>query len=75
MMSLFCKIIGHKVEVSGTNEWQVPTREHCTRCGLSRRMKRIPDTNCFQWLYSDGRQSVGYPSGEMVSDIKFGDVL
>ena len=73
-MSLLCKIIGHKVEVSGTNEWQVPTHEYCTRCKLSRRMKRIPETNCFQWIYSDGRKSVGYPSGAMVSDIDFGNL-
>ena len=72
-MSLLCKIIGHKVYYSGTNEWQVPTHEHCTRCGLSRRMKRIPETNCFQWVYSDGRRSIGVVPN-LVSDIEFGDL-
>jgi len=72
-MSLICKIIGHKVDYSGTNEWQVPTHEYCTRCKLSRRMKRIPETNCFQWIYSDGRKSVGVVA-KLVSDIDFGDL-
>lgn len=72
-MSLLCKIFGHKVDVSGTNEWEVSTHEYCTRCGLSRRMKRIPETNCFQWIYSDGRKSIGVVP-KLVSDIEFGEL-
>lgn len=73
MKKLICKIFGHSVEATHTNEWQVPTREICTRCGLSRSMKRIPETNCFQWIYSDGRKSIGLVAVK-VDEIRFGDI-
>ena len=73
MKKFLCKVFGHNVEVTHTNEWQVATREKCTRCGLSRSMKRIPDTNCFQWIYSDGRQSIGLVAFK-IDDIMFGDL-
>ncbi len=73
MKKLICKVFGHSVETTHTNEWQVPTAEKCERCGLSRKMKRIPETNCFQWVYSDGRQSIGLVAFK-IDDIQFGDI-
>lgn len=73
-MSLLCKIFGHKVETVGTNDWQIATHEKCEFCGLSRKMQRIEETNCYQWIYSDGRRSIGVVS-KLVSDIDFGELV
>jgi hypothetical protein len=71
MKKFLCKVFGHSAETTHTNEWQVPTCEKCERCGLSRKMQRVPETNCFQWVYSDGRKSIGLTS-KQISDIEFG---
>jgi hypothetical protein len=73
-MGILCKVFGHKPEVTHTNDWQVPTVEKCARCGLERKMRRIPETNCFQWVYSDGKKSIGLTS-KQISDIEFGELL
>lgn len=73
-MKLLCKLFGHNVETTHTNKHQIATGEKCGRCGLSRKLKRIEETNCVQWVYSDGRKSVGVPI--MREDfIGFGDIL
>ncbi len=73
MKKLFCKIFGHSPNAAHTNAWQVPTVEKCACCNLERKMKAIPESNCFQWVYSDGRKSIGLTSKE-ISSIKFGDL-
>jgi len=73
MKKFLCKVFGHNVETTHTNRWQIPTREKCERCGLSRSMERVPDTNCFQWVYSDGRESIGLVAFK-IDDIMFGDL-
>jgi hypothetical protein len=72
-MSILCKIFGHSPETTHTNSWQIPTGEKCSRCGLSRKMMRVQETNCFQWVYSDGRQSIGLVQSQ-IDDVKFGEL-
>jgi hypothetical protein len=73
MKKLLCKVFGHSVETTHTNQWQIPTREKCTRCGLVRSMEKVPETNCFQWVYSDGRKSIGL-TATRIDGIEFGDL-
>lgn len=73
-MKLLCKLLGHSVETTHTNQHQIATGEKCSRCGLSRKLNRIEQTNCVQWVYSDGRKSVGVPIMREDS-IEFGNVL
>ncbi len=73
MKKLWCKLFGHSVETTHTNRYQIPTRERCMCCGLSREMKAIPETNCYQWRYSDGRNSIGVIVS-LIDDIRFGDI-
>ena len=73
-MNIICKLLGHSVETLRTNQHQIPTREGCKRCGLVRSLESIPETNCVQWVYTDGRESVGVPH-TLEQDIKFGELL
>ncbi len=72
-MKILCKLFGHKPETIGTNSHQISTHEKCERCGLSRKLYRVSETDCFQWVYSDGRKSVGVPM-TLEQDIEFGDI-
>lgn len=73
MKKLWCKIFGHNVETLKVNPYQVPTKEGCTCCGLTRSMEYIEGTDCLHWVYSDGRRSVGYKIFR-IDDVKFGGV-
>ena len=72
-MGVMCRLFGHKPEVTHTNQHQIPTVEKCARCGLTRKMQRVNETNCYQWIYSDGRQSIGLVAFK-IDEIKFGEL-
>ena len=70
-MSILCRLFGHSVETTHTNRYQVPTREVCTRCMLSRSLERNSETGLFYWEYNNGMLSSECEIFDE-SDIKFG---
>lgn len=60
----------HKWETTHVNGYQIPTRQICLKCEVSReadsKQSNEPLTYC--WVYSDGGISNPLPLGEIGSD-------
>ena len=60
----------HRWETTHVNIYQVPTRQVCLKCGVSREVdtKQSNEPLTYCWVYSDGGISNTLPLGELGDD-------